>query len=100
MSKLSVKETVSLLKELFKISFGGKEGGRYKISIERLLHLSGSQFSSPRWIEEIQEEAAEQGVAIINVGASYSVIEMTILKGYRNVPPSVVESLHKKMLQK
>jgi len=93
MAKLTAKETVELLKEVFKQDFGGKENGRYKISIERLLHLTGHQVLSLAFITELMEEAIDEGIILINTGASYSVIEMSIVRGYRNVPPSVISNL-------
>ncbi len=96
MTKLTANETVALLKELFEFNFGGKEKGRFKISIDKLLELSGHTLFTRRFFEELEAQAAEEGIMLINIGSFYAVIELDILKGYRNVPPHVVLKILKK----
>lgn len=96
MTKLTANETVALLKELFEIKYGGKEQGRFKISIDNLLELSGHTLFTRSFIEELEAQAAEEGIMLINIGSFYAIMELSILKGYRNVPPHVVLKINSK----
>ena len=95
MTKRTAQETATLLKEIFNLKFGGKPSGRYQISHAHLLKLAGHKIFSQGFLEQLVIEGFDQGVAIIDIGTSYAVIELSILEGFRNVPPAAIEKISK-----
>ncbi len=91
MTKRTALETATLLKEVFNLKFGGKPSGRYQISHAHLLKLAGHRIFSQDFLEQLIIDGFDQGIAIIDIGTSFAVIELSILEGFRNVPPSVIE---------
>ncbi len=95
MQKRTSLETAQLLNKLFNIKFGGKLSGRYQISRKHLLKISGYKVFPNAFLDQLFLDGLDIGFIVIDIGSSYAVIEFSILEGYRNVPPSVIEKILK-----
>lgn len=91
MNKRDIDEIVNNLKSFFTIPFGGKPDGRYQISRERLRKLSGRPFLKDTFLADLIETAFASGLVIIDIGDAFAVIESSIVTGYRNLPPAILE---------
>jgi hypothetical protein len=91
MTKRTAFETATLLKEIFVQKFGGKPSGRYQIYRGHLLKLAGHRIFPPSFLEQLTIEGLDLGIAIVDIGTSFAVIELSVLEGFRNVPHAVIE---------
>lgn len=95
MTKRTTAETATHLKEILNLKFGGKPSGRFQISHGNLLKLAGHKIFPHDFIEQLKIEAIDVGIAIIDLGTSFAVIDLSILEGFRNVPPAVIDKMVK-----
>ncbi len=95
MNQIYIDVVVSKLQKIFSIDFGGKRNGRFKISYQRLQQISGRAILNESFMERLLDCAFANGITIINLGNEFSIIETSILSGYRNVPQGIVDKILK-----
>ncbi|HLE00553.1 MAG TPA: hypothetical protein VJB59_09855 [Bdellovibrionota bacterium] len=87
------KAVATMLKEILRHHFGGKENCRYQISRQRLQKLVGKTTLRDADIQAIHEAGLELGIVVTDVGSGYAVQELDKMQNYRGVPESVIQLL-------
>lgn len=90
---IEAKQVAEILKSILTIPFGGKPSGRYIIARDRLAELAGRKTLRESYLQELQEEAVEIGIIVVNLDTYFEVQELAVIKNHRSVPPSVVQKL-------
>jgi hypothetical protein len=83
--RLSEQEIAARLADLYEVGFGGKNRGRYRISMKYLRMLAGRNRVSPEAIRKISEELFEFGFVLIDLETYFVVLAQNTFRGYRRV---------------
>ena len=95
MKEVSITTMVTRLRKISIMEFGGKPYGRFKISYKRMQQITGKTILNDSFIDYLSEHCLMAGMAVINLGSEFAVIETGILSGYRNVPQGIIEKVLK-----
>ena len=80
------------LAELYERGFGGKERGRYRISMKHMKSLVGRKRVPARLVQRIGEELFEKGYVLIDQETYFVVLADRTFRSYRRVNDSCVAS--------
>jgi len=89
----SEREVAEQLAALYERGFGGKERGRYRISMKHLRALTGRKRVPPRALRGIAEELFELGYVLVDMETFVVVLAQRTFTSYRRVSDSAVLSL-------
>ena len=87
----SVRFVAEQLVELYDRSFGGKERGRYRVSMKHMKMLTGRKRIPGPTIRKIGEELFEQGYVLIDLESYFVVMDQRTFRSYRRVNDSCVD---------
>ena len=73
------------LVELYEQNFGGKERGRFRISMKHMKLLTGRKRIPLRTIRKIREELFEEGYVLIDLEMYFVVLAERTFRSYRRV---------------
>ena len=79
------------LVELYGQSFGGRDGGKFRISRKFLRQIAGRRHLSQSFLEQIEEELYERGFAFIDIETYFAVIDQRQFNSYRRVTAAATE---------
>lgn len=79
------KVVAEQLVELYDRSFGGKERGRYRISMKHMRLLTGRKRIPPKTVRKIGEELFVLGYALIDLDTYFVVLAERTFRSYRRV---------------
>ncbi len=82
---LTEVEVAARLAALYDLRFGGKERGRYRISMKHLKALTGRRRVRPETIRRIGEELYELGYVLIDLETFFVVLAQRTFASYRRV---------------
>jgi len=80
-----VESTVRRLTALYEEPFGGKPGGRYRISAKLLRRLSGRRRLYESDVTRLAREMYESGFVLIDMDTFYVVTSTRTFNNYRRV---------------
>ncbi len=93
-------KVAKILKDLYSKKFWSKPKGKYQITKEHLIQLTGQKTIDDSQINNIKHKLEQLGFVIIDIGASFAIIEMKILSGFRKVPKRIIEEYIEKSEEK
>lgn len=83
--RLSERQIAELLAALYQEKFGGKERGRYRISMKQLRALTDRKRVPADVIAKIGEELFELGYVLIDLETFFVVLAQGTFRSYRRV---------------
>ena len=86
-------EVAAQLAALYEMGFGGKERGRYRISMKHLKVLTGRKRVPSRVLRGIAEELFELGYVLIDMETFVVVLAQRTFSSYRRVSDAAVTGL-------
>jgi hypothetical protein len=89
----SEREVAALLARLYEQGFGGRERGRYRISLKHLKSLMKRRRLLPRQQHRIAEELYELGYVLIDMESFFVVLSQGTFGSYRRVNERAVTDL-------
>ena len=93
MDKYPTEQVVAeRLAELYERAFGGKQRGRYRISMKHMKMLTARKRIPTRTIRRIAEELFEQGYLLIDLETYFVVLAERTFRSYRRANDSCVAS--------
>jgi hypothetical protein len=84
----SERRIAARLAALYEERFGGKERGRYRISMKQMRALTGRKRVPPEVIGKIGEEVFELGYVLIDLETFFVVLAQGTFGSYRRVSDS------------
>ena len=84
------REVVEILDEIYESRFSGKTRGRFKISKTLFKELCERKYLRESFLNEIIEEALEEGLVVIPLENEIIVVNEDVLKNCRIVPEDIV----------
>jgi len=93
--RLTERQIAERLAELYGIKFGGKERGRYRISMKHMRALTERRRVPVNIVRKISEELFELGFVLIDLETFFVVLAQGTFRGYRRVSDGCVESIAK-----
>ena len=87
------REIAERLAELYGQQFGGKDRGRYRISMKHMRALTGRKRVPGDAIRKIGEELFELGFVLIDLETFFIVLAQGTFRSYRRVSDSCVMSM-------
>jgi hypothetical protein len=87
------REVAAQLAELYQRSFGGKQRGRYRVSMKHLRVLTGRKRVPPLLLRKIAEELFDLGYVLIDMETFFVVLAQRTFTSYRRVSDSAILSL-------
>lgn len=93
MDQYSIERVVAeRLAELYERGFGGKERGRYRISMKHMKMLIGRKRIPARLVQRIGEELFEKGYVLIDQETYFVVLAERTFRSYRRVNDACLAS--------
>ena len=86
-------EVVEALVRLYGHAFGGRDGGRYRVSRKVLRQIAGRRHLSERVLADIAEEMSERGFAFVDLETHFAVIDQRVFDSYRRVTALAAQSV-------
>lgn len=86
------REVAARLAALYDRRFGGKDRGRYRISMKHLRALTGRRRVPAETVERIGEELYELGYVLIDLETFFVVLAQRTFTSYRRVSDHCVAS--------
>lgn len=94
MSEVSIERQIAeQLAALYEQPFGGKDRGRYRISMKHLRALTGRKRVPQDTIGKIGEEMFELGYVLIDLEAFFVVLAQRTFTSYRRVSDSCLAAI-------
>ena len=87
------RQVAAQLAELYGRGFGGKERGRYRISMKHLRALTERKRVPPAVLRKIAEEMFELGYVFIDMETFFVILAQRTFTSYRRVSDGAVLSL-------
>lgn len=84
------KAVADRLAALYDQEFGGKERGRFRISMKHLRALTGRRRVPSSLVQKIAEEMTERGYVFIDLETYFVVLAERTFRGYRRVSDSII----------
>ena len=91
--KLTAYEIAQRLAELYEQGFGGKERGRYRISMKHMRTLTGRRRVTPDVVQSIAAELFEMGFVLIDMETFFVVLAQRTFSSYRRVSDGCVVAM-------
>lgn len=85
------REIAERLVELYERGFGGKDRGRYRISMKHMRMLTGRKRVPADAIRRIAEELFERGYVLIDLETYFVVLAERTFRSYRRVNDSCLD---------
>ncbi|MDJ0949381.1 MAG: hypothetical protein QNJ94_10705 [Alphaproteobacteria bacterium] len=79
------RKVAERLVELYEEGFGGKERGRYRISMKHMRALTGRRRVTGEVVQKIGEELFELGFVLIDLETFFVVLAQRTFRSYRRV---------------
>lgn len=90
MAAISIEQAAARrLAELYDLQFGGKQRGRYRISMKHIRALTGRRRVPAAMIRRIGEELFELGYVLIDLETYFVVLAERTFRGYRRVSDAI-----------
>lgn len=86
-------DIATMLRDLYEKAFGSKPRGRFQISKKDFYVLAERKRIEPSIPEAVIREAYELGFVVTDLGESYSVVEASVMEGYRSVTARVLKEV-------
>ena len=94
MKSMTVEQAVAgKLAELYDLDFGGKQRGRYRISMKHMRALTGRRRVPAAMIRGISEALFERGFILIDLETYFVVLADRTFRGYRRVSDAIVAEI-------
>ena len=87
------RQVAETLAALYERSFGGKERGRYRVSMKHMRALTGRRRVSEEAVREIGRELFELGYVLIDLETFFVVLAQRTFRSYRRVSDAALEAL-------
>lgn len=75
------------------VSFGGKRGGRFRISRKFLRQIAGRRKLPGEFIRELADELFERGFVLVDLETHFAVLSQNVFNSYRRVTDKVFATL-------
>lgn len=86
----SVQVVADGLVHLYGRAFGGKGGGKYRISRKFLRELSCRRGLAPEFLRELTLELFERGYVIVDLETHFAILAQQAFRSYRRVTAAAV----------
>jgi len=90
-----VRLVAERLVELYGVEFGGKERGRYRISMKHMRILTGRRRIPAEMIRSISEELFELGYILIDLETYFVILVDRTFRNYRRVSDAIITKIEK-----
>ena len=90
-SRLSARDVAAHLAALYEQGFGGKERGRFRISMKHMRALTGRRRVTAQVLHKIAEELYEMGFVLIDLETHFVVLAQHTFNSYRRVSDACLE---------
>lgn len=90
--RLSERQIAERLTELYEEKFGGKERGRYRISMKQMRVLTGRKRVPSDVIGKVGEELFELGYVLIDLETFFVVLAQGTFRSYRRVSDGILSA--------
>ena len=87
------RQVAAQLAELYERGFGGKERGRYRLSMKHLRVLTKRKRVPPALLRRLAEELFELGYVLIDMETFFVVLAQRTFTSYRRVSDGAVPGL-------
>ncbi len=87
-SGLVARRVAERLVEFYEVAFGGKDRGRYRLSMKQMRALTGRKRVPPEVVRSIGEELYELGYVLIDLETYFVVLAQATFRSYRRVSDS------------
>ncbi len=91
-SKPGVRTVAERLVKLYEVPFGGKQRGRFRISMKVMRALTGRKRVSEAMVREISAEVFELGYVLVDLDGYFVVLAQRTFRGYRRVSDAICSS--------
>lgn len=89
----TARQVAERLAALYERGFGGKERGRYRVSMKHMRAMTGRRRVSEEAIREIGRELFELGYVLIDLETFFVVLAQRTFRSYRRVSDAALEAL-------
>ena len=86
------KDCAAVLAELHRASFGGEDGGAYRISRDDLKTITGRPVIHQTIIEDVADWLVERGLILIDRDAFFVVMRPAVLEGLREATGETLDA--------
>jgi len=94
MEQMSQERQIAVrLVALYEEAFGGKQRGRYRISMKQMRALTGRRRVPPEIVQKIGDELFEQGFVLIDMESFFVVLAQSTFRSYRRVSDSCLSAM-------
>lgn len=83
-------EVAEILIGFYGAGFGGKRGGRYRISRKYLRRISGRRRLAEDYLAALADELFQRGYVLIDLETYFAVLSQDLFDSYRSVSSRVV----------
>lgn len=90
----SERQIAEALALLYEQRFGGKERGRYRISMKHMRALTGRKRVPPEAIRKIGEELFELGYVLVDLETYFVVLAQRTFSSYRRVSDGCLSAVN------
>ena len=87
------RQVAEQLAELYQWKFGGKERGRFRISMKHMQALTGRKRVPERTLRKIGEELFELGYVLIDLDTFFVILAQRTFRSYRRVSDASLMTL-------
>lgn len=87
------RQVAEQLAELYERGFGGKERGRFRVSMKHLRVLTGRRRVPPSLLRRISDELFELGYVLIDMETFFVILAQRTFTSYRRVSDTAVQGL-------
>jgi len=86
-------DVAEALIQFYGIGFGGKRGGRYRVSRKYLRQITGRRRLGDDYLREVAEELFQRGFVLIDLETYFAILSQDLFNSYRSVSNRVVASV-------
>lgn len=80
------------LAALYETPFGGKDRGRFRVSMKLMCELAGRRRLYAEDVRAIARELFELGYVIIDMGTYFAVLSQSTLRSYRRINADLLQT--------
>jgi hypothetical protein len=91
--RMNGRQVAERLADLYDQKFGGKDRGRFRISMKHLRALAGRKRIPVGLVSKISEELFELGYVLVDLETYFIVMSQATFRSYRRVSDSYVSSM-------
>ena len=93
MKKINYDSMAAQLIKMYDSGFGGKEAGRYRISLKHLKAMCGRRRISSKEIEKLKRHIYELGFVLVDLENFYILLSQKTFTNYRRINDEIISSI-------